>query len=51
MLILKGATILAKTTQAISTMEKRMRGNGESILDNVRMRKRKTFKWDDFIIY
>lgn len=51
MLILKGVITLAKTTYAIRAMEKRMRERGESILDNVRIRKLETVKWNDFIVY
>ncbi len=51
MLILKGVITLAKTTYAIRALEKRMRERGEAIMDNVRVRKLETTKWDQFIVY
>lgn len=46
-----GAIILAKTTYAVQVLEKRMRERGETMLDNVRIRKLETRKWNDFIVY
>lgn len=51
MSILSGVITLVKTTHAIRTIEKRMRERNEAILDNVRIRKLETVKWDNYIIY
>lgn len=51
MSIQRGVSILAKTVSAIYALEKRMRERGENVLDNVRIRKLETRKWNDFIVY
>lgn len=51
MSIKRGVTILAKTIYAVQALEKRMRARGKNILDNVRIRKLETRKWNDFIVY